>query len=181
MAHPSGFSAIHVLTPAGNLYLQASPDGLRRCAFCNRPAALPSTDLSSARPDSPLLKAAVDQLGEYFEGACRSFSLALNLQDLPPFQTRVLTACAAIPWGKVLSYAQLAFRIGAPGASRAVGAALANNPLLLFIPCHRVIGSDGALRGFAAPDGIQTKAWLLQHEGLHIETGKVILQTGANP
>jgi O-6-methylguanine DNA methyltransferase len=166
------------MTPAGLLTLQSSPDGLRRCAFLGYSEAHPFTDLFATRPEEPLLEQAVEQLGEYFQGARHSFSLPLNLSGLTPFQTRVLIACAAIPWGETRTYAQLAESIASPGASRALGSALARNPLLLFIPCHRVIASDGALRGFAAPDGIRTKASLLRHEGLRVENGKIKSQSG---
>jgi O-6-methylguanine DNA methyltransferase len=178
MTPASSFSAINVMTPVGNLYLQSSPDGLHRSAFLGSSAELPSEDLFSANPDTPLLSQAVNQLREYFQGTPQAFSLPLNLSGLPDFQTRVLIACAAIPWGETRTYAQLADVVGTPGASRALGSALARNPLLLFIPCHRVIASDGALRGFAAPDGIRTKAWLLRHEGLRVENGKIKSQSG---
>ena len=181
MANSSSFSAINLKTPVGIIYLQSSPDGLRRCAFPGSTEMLAAEDLFAAYPNTSLLKAAVEQLGEYFSGARHSFSIPLNLRGLPPFQTRVLLACAAIPWGQVSTYAQLAAAVGSPGASRAVGSSLARNPLPLFIPCHRVIGSDGALHGFAAPDGIRTKAWLLRHEGLRLENGKIKPQTGGNP
>ncbi len=180
MANSSSFSAINLKTPVGIIYLQSSPDGLRRCAFPGSTEMLAAEDLFAAYPNTSLLKAAVEQLGEYFSGARHSFSIPLNLRGLPPFQTRVLIACAAIPWGHTLTYSQLAEDLSSPGASRAVGSALARNPLLLFIPCHRVIGSDGALRGFAAPDGIHVKAWLLRHEGLHIEHEKIKPQSGAH-
>jgi len=180
MSHTDNFSAINVLTPVGNLYLESSPSGLRRCAFVGGSNALSPVDLFSAQPDNPLLTEALIQLCEYFQGTLRSFSLPLNLSGLPPFQTRVLLTCAAIPWGQVFTYAQLAAAVGSPGASRAVGSSLARNPLPLFIPCHRVIGSDRALHGFAAPDGIRTKAWLLRHEGVRLENGKLKPQTGGN-
>ncbi|MEL7645036.1 MAG: methylated-DNA--[protein]-cysteine S-methyltransferase [Anaerolineaceae bacterium] len=181
MARASDFSVMNLRTPAGILYLQSSPEGLRRCAFLGSPELRMAEELSAAHPNTDLLKAAVEQLGEYFQGARHSFSVPLNLSGLAPFQTRVLIACAEIPWGETRTYAQLAGSIASPGASRAVGSALARNPLLLFIPCHRVIGSDGALRGFAAPDGIRTKAWLLQHEGWPVVDEKTIkpIHTGA--
>jgi len=181
MAHALSFSAINVMTPVGLLFLQSSPDGLRRSAFLGSTGDLPSEDLFSAHPEAPLLKQAVEQLREYFHGTRQSFSLPLDLSGLPAFQTRVLLACAAIPWGNTLSYAQLAESMGSPKASRAVGSALARNPLLLFFPCHRVVGSDGALRGFAAPEGIRTKAWLLRHEGLRVENGRITSPKGDHP
>lgn len=97
MNHAANFPAINVLTPVGNLYLESSPSGLRRCAFVSSSSALAPADLFSAQPDNPLLNDALIQLREYFQGALRSFSLPLNLSGLPPFQTRVLLACAAIP------------------------------------------------------------------------------------
>ncbi|HEX3845939.1 MAG TPA: methylated-DNA--[protein]-cysteine S-methyltransferase [Steroidobacteraceae bacterium] len=113
---------------------------------------------SAARP----LAAAVRQLSEYFAGERRDFDLPLAL-DGTIFQTRVWRELVEIPFGRTWSYAELAGRIGKPGASRAVGLANGSNPVSIIVPCHRVIGSDGSLTGYGG--GLERKRWLLEHEG----------------
>ena len=79
-----------------------------------------------------------------------------------------------IPFGNVCSYGELATVVGKPGAARAVGQALGANPIALIVPCHRIIGYDGHLHGFSAPNGLQTKAWLLRLEGHHIADNRLL-------
>lgn len=107
------------------------------------------------------LPAAVRQITEYFEGSRRSFDLPLDIRS-SPFQRRVLEETARIPFGETRSYGEIARRTGSPAAARAVGSALRTNPLPIVIPCHRVIGADGSLVGFAG--GIDLKAALIEHE-----------------
>tara|TARA_R110002072_G_scaffold179153_2_gene335183 strand:- start:534 stop:1106 length:573 start_codon:yes stop_codon:yes gene_type:complete len=93
-------------------------------------------------------------------------SVPLDLGALTPFQREVLSACAEIPWGAVLSYGELATRTGRKvSASRAVGKALSLNPVPLVVPCHRVLSASGKLTGFSAPGGVDTKRQLLTLEG----------------
>lgn len=110
----------------------------------------------------PLLDRLQAQLHEYFAGARRAFDLPLAPHGTA-FQREVWQALASIPYGTTLSYAQLAARIGRPAAMRAVGAANGRNPLPIVLPCHRVIGANGALTGFGG--GLPTKAFLLRLEG----------------
>lgn len=88
----------------------------------------------------------------------------VDLQTCTEFQRRVLEACRTIPWGQTWTYAQLAAAAGYPGAARAVGQCMAANPIPLVIPCHRVVGSDGRLRGYSGPGGLAMKLRLLQLE-----------------
>jgi methylated-DNA-[protein]-cysteine S-methyltransferase len=104
------------------------------------------------------------QLGEYFAGARREFDLPMAA-DATPFQARVLAALRAIPYGQTRSYRDIAAAVGNPKAVRAVGSANGHNPLPIVIPCHRVIGSNGALTGFGG--GIEVKRFLLQLEARH--------------
>jgi methylated-DNA-[protein]-cysteine S-methyltransferase len=104
------------------------------------------------------------QIQEYLSGVRTMFDLEIDWALITPFQRRVLTLQLAIPYGETRTYGQLAALLGKPRAARAVGRAGATNPIPLIIPCHRVIGSDGSLRGYGAPGGIQTKAWLLALE-----------------
>jgi methylated-DNA-[protein]-cysteine S-methyltransferase len=102
-----------------------------------------------------------DQLAEYFAGERRSFDLLLRPAGTP-FQTRVWHELAQIPFGATISYAQLAARVGKPGAARAVGHANGRNPIGIIVPCHRVIGASGALTGYGG--GLENKRWLLEFE-----------------
>lgn len=104
------------------------------------------------------------QLEEYLAGQRSTFEVDIDWALCTPFQRQVLEQQQAIPFGETRTYSQLAAQIGKPLAARAVGRAGATNPIPLIIPCHRVIGADGSLRGYGAPGGIQTKAWLLALE-----------------
>jgi methylated-DNA-[protein]-cysteine S-methyltransferase len=106
------------------------------------------------------------QLGEYFEGKRDHFDCRVDLSSLTPFQRQVLDATRQIHPGEVVTYKDIAHRIGKPGASRAVGNALGRNPVPIIIPCHRVLPRDGALGGYSGGGGPGTKARLLALEGV---------------
>ena len=108
-----------------------------------------------------LLYEASLQLEEYFGGKRKHFSIPLRT-NLTIFQASVLAEVSKIPYGEVISYQDLAILIGKPGAARAVGSALGKNPIPIFIPCHRVIGSDGRLTGFVG--GLDWKRYLINLE-----------------
>ena len=101
----------------------------------------------------------------YFKGKAVTFDVPLDLGGVTVFRQAVLEACRRIPYGRTATYADLARAVGRSAATRAVGSTMANNPLPLVIPCHRVIRSDGSLGGFSAPDGIVVKRRLLELEG----------------
>jgi methylated-DNA-[protein]-cysteine S-methyltransferase len=105
-----------------------------------------------------------EQLAGYFAGTRLDFELPLHLTG-SPFQRRVWAALHEIPCGETRSYGQLAAALGAPTASRAVGAANGQNAVAIVVPCHRVIGADGSLTGYGG--GLDAKRWLLGHEALH--------------
>lgn len=115
--------------------------------------------------DSPLLGEALRQLHEYFVGRRRVFDLPLAPAGTP-FQRSVWAGLATIGYGETLSYASLAARVGRPGAARAVGAASGRNPISVILPCHRVIGADGSLTGYAG--GLPRKRVLLDLEARHL-------------
>jgi methylated-DNA-[protein]-cysteine S-methyltransferase len=115
--------------------------------------------------DHPILKATATQLGEYFAGTRMTFDLPLHPHGTD-FQRAVWQQLSAIPHGETRSYADIARALGQPTATRAVGAANGRNPLSIVVPCHRVVGSTGALTGFAG--GIAAKRWLLAHEGARL-------------
>jgi methylated-DNA-[protein]-cysteine S-methyltransferase len=107
---------------------------------------------------------AVRVLSRYFSGDLRSLEeIEVELHGTP-FQTRVWTALRTVPAGSTTSYADLAGRVGAPSAVRAVGAANGANPVAIILPCHRIIGSNGSLTGYGG--GLDRKRWLLDHEGV---------------
>ncbi len=111
------------------------------------------------------MAAVVRQLTDYVEGRRRTFSIPIDWSFLSSdFQRRALREVVKIPYGKTVTYGQVASRIGQPLAARAVGRANATNPMPLVIPCHRVVGSDGTLRGYGGRGGLRTKAWLLEME-----------------
>ena len=113
-------------------------------------------------PQREILSEAQHQLQEYFEGRLRQFTLPVAPAGTP-FQQRVWQELQKVPWGTTTTYGKIAKRIGQPTAVRAVGSANGRNPVAIVIPCHRVIGSDGSLTGYAG--GLATKRRLLQLEG----------------
>lgn len=117
--------------------------------------------LGSAGDLPPVLRQAVDELREYFAGLRRGFSLPLAPAGTP-FQQQVWAALREIPYGETRTYGQIAARIGRPKACRAVGMANNRNPIAVVVPCHRVVGSSGALVGYAA--GLNVKEILLRLE-----------------
>jgi methylated-DNA-[protein]-cysteine S-methyltransferase len=116
------------------------------------------------RPDHPVLQLAIAQLDEYFRGERAVFDLPLDLQGGTEFQQSVWRALLAIPRGGTTSYLSLSQSIGKRSAVRAVGAAVGRNPLSIVVPCHRVIGTDGSLTGYAG--GLERKSALLKLEGV---------------
>jgi methylated-DNA-[protein]-cysteine S-methyltransferase len=119
----------------------------------------PADDETAA---SRIVRETARQLGEYFAGTRRTFDLPLAPRGTA-FQQRVWERLRAIPFGATASYVEIARALGDPKATRAVGAANGRNPISIVVPCHRVIGADGALTGFGG--GIERKRWLLAHEG----------------
>ena len=107
------------------------------------------------------LQNAVSQLNDYFEGKRTDFDFMLNPQGTP-FQQKVWSALLEIPYGKTMSYLELSKKMGDVKAIRAVASANGKNPLWIVVPCHRVIGTDGSLTGYAG--GLWRKKWLLEHE-----------------
>lgn len=146
-------------SPVGPLRFYATDGGLTAIYLENHKGApvLSATE----REDHPVLLAARRQLEEYFAGARRSFDLPLAPVGTP-FQQTVWKALREIPLGATWSYGDLARHIGRAGAARAVGAANGRNPLSIVVPCHRVVGTDGTLTGYAG--GVPVKRWLLEHE-----------------
>ncbi|MFM9269770.1 methylated-DNA--[protein]-cysteine S-methyltransferase [Halomonas elongata] len=137
----------------GLLRLSATASGITEIAFVMEKDAAP-------RPNE-ITERARQQLDEYFAGERRDFELPLAPRGTD-FQRRVWEALATIPFGETRNYAEIAEQLGCKGGQRAVGAANGRNPIAIVVPCHRVIGSDGQLTGYAG--GIGRKQWLLAHE-----------------
>ena len=123
----------------------------------------PGTLAAPQMPDDPLLRAAAAQLASYFAGGETRFELPLDLHGTP-FQRSVWQALLGIASGRTCSYGEIAGQLGSPQAVRAVGAAVGKNPLSVIVPCHRVLGSGGALTGYAG--GLERKRALLTLEGV---------------
>lgn len=159
-------------TVLGSVTLVAGGAGLREVRLDPDPGSRsgpdPGPDAARGTPATPrsgssdLLDRAAAQLTEWLAGRRRGFDLPLDLEGRTPFRRGVLEALLAVPHGTVVSYGELAGRVGRPGAARAVGGACAANPLLIVVPCHRVIAGDGGLGGFRA--GLPLKRWLLELE-----------------
>ena len=147
----------YINTPLGVAKITGSSEGLSSVIVLD--SEEPLTDVI---PES--LEDAVYQLNEYFEGIRTEFQLDLNPEGTE-FQKKVWLELQNIPYGRTASYMELSKLIGDPKAIRAVGAANGRNPLWIVVPCHRVIGSDGSLTGYAG--GLHRKKWLLEHESPH--------------
>ncbi|MGM0481390.1 MAG: methylated-DNA--[protein]-cysteine S-methyltransferase [Pseudomonadota bacterium] len=133
--------------------------------YCQDQGNLPDLSCSTETPTLALLQQTQRQVEQYLAGTRQSFSLPLRIQGTE-FQQQVLHQLQQVEPGKTVSYKEIAVRMGRPGSVRAVANAIARNPLMLIIPCHRVIGSNGQLCGFAA--GLQRKSQLLKNEGIRV-------------
>lgn len=149
-------------TPIGELRLVASDRGLRAVLLPGEsPTRVRDVDPAVDAPDHPVLHAAVVQLAEYFAGRRTEFDVPLDPVG-SAFQLQVWAVLRSIPFGSTMSYGEQARRLGDPHKARAVGAANGRNPISIIVPCHRVVATNGSLTGYAG--GIDTKAWLLDHE-----------------
>jgi methylated-DNA-[protein]-cysteine S-methyltransferase len=153
--------------PVGELMLAATSEGVCRIAFDPDPERQ-LDELARAYGPRVLaqnapLEALAGQLDEYFVGSRESFELKLDLSTLTPFYRDVLAVLAEVPYGTITTYGALAQEVGCPRAARAVGSAMNRNPIPIVLPCHRVVGSDGSLTGYAG--GLPRKRSLLALEG----------------
>jgi methylated-DNA-[protein]-cysteine S-methyltransferase len=143
----------------GRLLLAADEKGLRHLEFCSKDR--PSIVKDGWRQDAEALQPAKEQLAAYFDGRLKRFDLALAPAGTP-FQKKVWAALCEIPYGRLVSYLQIARRVGNSKAVRAVGGANGKNPIAIIIPCHRVIGSNGRLTGYGG--GLEIKQRLIELE-----------------
>lgn len=145
---------IFLKTPLGTARIRGDEEGISAIQILDEKIPT-STDIPG------FLQSAFQQLDDYFKGELEEFSLKLNPQGTA-FQQKVWKALNEIPFGKTSSYLELSRKLGDEKAIRAVASANGKNPLWVVIPCHRIIGSDGSLTGYAG--GLQRKQWLLNHE-----------------
>ncbi|GGO66424.1 methylated-DNA--[protein]-cysteine S-methyltransferase [Bowmanella pacifica] len=150
----------YLQSPIGLVEISAVTQGIRAIKFVEK--------RGFEAQQTPLLNLATEQLAGYFDGQRQVFDLPLAAQGTS-FQQQVWNALLSIPFGQTASYLDIARKIGNPAAVRAVGAANGKNPLSVVVPCHRIIGSNGTLTGYAG--GLERKAWLLQHEQLQPSLG----------
>ena len=157
-----------IATPDGSFAAALTPSGLGRLAFATEPldtcAAWARRWLPQARVAhaDPRLDELAEQLTAYFAGRLRAFTIPLDLRGTP-FQLRVWQALLGVGYGEVRTYGAIAAAIGAPRAARAVGAANGANPIPIIVPCHRLVGNDGALVRYGG--GLELKRRLLELEG----------------
>lgn len=145
-----GMPALTLTTPTGPVTLTEQDGAIVRCEW-----------ESGGADHTPLLERAAAQMAAYFAGQRRAFDLPLRV-DASDFQKRVCDAILAIPFGETRTYGDLARDLGVP--AQAIGQGCGGNPIPILIPCHRVLGAKG-LGGFSGRGGVETKVWLLKHEG----------------
>ena len=152
-------------TPIGPITLIASDQGLRAVMWPGEAPGRVTLERGGESAASPaaaaILDTAADQLDEYFDGERTEFDVPLDPIGTE-FQQSAWAALRTIPYGETISYGEQAARVGDRRKARAVGAANGRNPISIIVPCHRVVGSNGSLTGFAG--GLENKAWLLDHE-----------------
>ena len=151
-----------IATPAGTLFAASNGKAITGIYF-EKQKYFPSMEGWQEDAESEPLRECARQVRQYFEGTRTAFDLPLAPEGTD-FQRRVWKQIARIPFGKTITYAELASRAGAPGSARAAGAATGRNPITLVVPCHRVVGTDGSLTGYAG--GLARKTRLLEIEGV---------------
>ncbi len=159
----SSVSFTHFTSPLGIISIYGSSDGISRVCLDEQPNAL-----EFSGPISSFLLEVRRQILQFLESDRRAFDLKLDWESVYNFQKDVLQLTLTIPFGEVRTYGQIATLLHKPGAARAVGAALARNPMPFLIPCHRVVAANGHLTGYLGSKGIATKQWLLEKEGHRI-------------
>jgi methylated-DNA-[protein]-cysteine S-methyltransferase len=145
--------------------LAATEQGLAGIWFVHGQEHMPDSSEWTTEDAHPTLAAAAQQLHDYFSGQRKSFDLPLQPAWGTPFQRAVWQALQRIPYGHTSTYGEIARAIGNANAVRAVGAAIGQNPHTIIVPCHRGVGSNGSLTGFAG--GLDRKTFLLAHENAH--------------
>lgn len=149
-------------SPIGRLEITSEGETLSGVSI-ERAGALPHDGV--AERSNEVLDVTAQQLGEYFSGTRRRFDVPVSVTGTA-FQMAVWNELSSLSWGEVISYGELGLATGRPTAGRAVGGAVGANPLPIIVPCHRVLASGGRITGYSAGNGVPTKVWLLDHEGI---------------
>ncbi len=155
-------------SPIGIISIVGSLAGISRVSLADL-----SMELQASGPLSSILLEGRQQILQFLESDRKAFDLLLDWESVYNFQKDVLQLTLNIPFGEVRTYGQIAALLHKPRAARAVGAALARNPMPILIPCHRVVSSNGHLTGYLGSKGISTKQWLLEREGHRIVDQKL--------
>jgi methylated-DNA-[protein]-cysteine S-methyltransferase len=151
-------------SPIGRIEITSDGHAITSLSI-ERAGSLPYEELDEN--SSKLLDLAAQQLGEYFSGKRHTFELPITARGTE-FQQAIWNKLADIEWGDVRSYGELGILTGRASAGRAVGGAVGANPIPIIIPCHRVLASNHKITGYSGGNGIPTKAWLLEHEGIEV-------------
>lgn len=149
-------------SPIGQLEITSDGESITSLSI-ERAGSLPFDGIPES--SSELLDEAAAQLEQYFAGERHSFDLPLSLRGTT-FQRSIWGGLTALAWGEVTTYGQLGLATGRPTAGRAVGGAVGANPIPLIVPCHRVLASNRRITGYSGGNGVPTKVWLLDHEGI---------------
>lgn len=149
-------------SPIGRLEVTSDGDAITSLSI-ERDGTLPLDDLHENR--CALLELAAGQLDEYFAGTRHTFELPVSMHGTQ-FQKAIWSQLADIEWGDHVSYGELGIASGRASAGRAVGGAVGANPIPIIVPCHRVLASNGRITGYSGGNGVPTKVWLLEHEGI---------------
>lgn len=160
----SVYSGVLHDTPAGAIAVWVTRNGVRRIGGVT-PVMIAAGHWTKGGHSS--LDDALDQLNEYFNGKRKRFDLPLDFSGATKFQRRIYERLMGIPYGRIVSYGDIADEMGEPGAARAVGQAVGANPLPIVVPCHRVVRSDGRLGGYSG--GLRRKVALLAVEGVNVD------------
>lgn len=152
-------------SPIGRIELTSDGTAITSLTI-ERGGALPWDD--EPERTAPVLERAVTQLAEYFAGDRHDFDLPVSVRGTA-FQRDVWGVLARLPFGSSISYGELGLATGRATAGRAIGGAVGANPVPIIVPCHRVLAADGRITGYSGGEGIPTKAWLLEHEGVPVK------------
>jgi methylated-DNA-[protein]-cysteine S-methyltransferase len=153
---------IQVESPIGRIEIMSDGEVVTGLAI-ERDGVLPHDGLDAS--PVPVLEIAAGQLDEYFAGTRLDFDVPVSLAGTQ-FQRSVWDRISAIPHGTAVTYGRIGVDTGAGNVGRAIGGAVGANPIPIIVPCHRVLASDGRITGYSGGEGIATKAWLLDHEGV---------------
>ena len=153
---------VRIDSPIGRIEVTSDGSSVTSLSI-ERAGALPLDGIPER--STPVLDRAVEQLHEYFAGTRTDFDLPVSLAGTE-FQKAVWQELVELPFGGVVSYGEIGSATGRATAGRAVGGAVGANPIPIIVPCHRVLASDGRITGYSGGNGIPTKVWLLDHEGI---------------